>query len=145
MTVTAASFRATFPVFASTTTYPDPQVQLWLSVAVQQVNAERWGTLTDMGVSLYVAHQLVLEQKASMGASSGAPGSTVGILSSKSVDGVSASYDVSASTEKDAGHWNLTTYGTRYWRFSKMMGAGPMQIGYNDLAGNSVVWQGPTH
>ena len=71
------------------------------------------------------------------------PGGRVGVLSSKGADGISASYDVGTSTEKDAGHWNLTTYGTRFIRLSRMFGAGPLQVGpsLGDSAGGA--WPGP--
>jgi hypothetical protein len=45
------------------------------------------------------------------------------------VDKVSVSFATGESTEKDAGHWNTTIYGTRFIRMAKLMGSGPMQIG----------------
>lgn len=143
MTVTIASFRAAFPAFASDTDYPDAMVTLWLTTATAQVNEGRWADLTDLGIMLYTAHELAVERRAAAGASSGAPGSSVGILSSKSADGVSASYDVSTATEKDAGHWNLTTYGTRYYRYLKMMGAGPLQVNGAPSGDGPGAWPGP--
>jgi len=45
----------------------------------------------------------------------------------------------------NAGHWNLTVYGTRFIRFAKMFGAGPIQIGigYNPSPFGGPAWPGP--
>lgn len=143
MTVTTASFRTTFPAFASAAVYPDPMVTFWLDVATKQVNAERWAELTDLGIQLYAAHMLMLEARQTAAASKGQSGAQVGLLTSKSADGVSGSYDVATTTEKDAGHWNSTTYGTRYYRYAKMMGAGPVQVGGGEILPATMAWQGP--
>jgi hypothetical protein len=67
-----------------------------------------------------------------------------GIVSSKSVDKVSVSYDTSGAMEAGAGHWNLTTYGTRYIRLVKLVGAGPLQIGGSSSTQYSAAaWAGP--
>lgn len=130
MAVTLVSFRQAFPAFASPVDYPEPMVTLWLDTATQLVNASRWGALTDLGVQLAAAHYLAIESKAAKSGQAGqTPGGSVGILTSKSAQGVSGSYDVSTATEKDAGHWNMTTYGLRFYRLAKLMGAGPLQIG----------------
>jgi hypothetical protein len=51
-----------------------------------------------------------------------------GPVASKSIDKVSVSYDTAAAAMKDAGDFNLTTYGVRYLRIAKMMGAGGLQL-----------------
>lgn len=148
MTVTNASFRTAFPAFADTTKYPNPVVDMWLGVAVQSVNEGRWSTLTDIGVSLYLAHELTIEGLISQQAARGiAPTGRQGIQTSKSADGVSVSYDVSTTSEKDAGHWNTTVYGTRYYRMARMMGAGPIQVGATDPAQSisAFAWAGPPY
>jgi len=129
MTVTAASFRVAFPEFTSITKYPDGQVDFWLALAVELLNAARWGTVLDYGVQLFVAHNLVLGYMAERQGANGVPGAASGMLNSKSVDKVSAGYDTASVAETDAGHWNLTTYGQRYVRMMRMFGAGPIQIG----------------
>lgn len=122
-------FRADFPEFNDPTKYPDTQVDLWLTVAVQLVNAERWGPLTDLALELVAAHHLVIgardQQAAAVG---GVPGQMTGPQSSKSVDKVSASYDTGAATIDGAGFWNLTSYGVRFATLSKSIGAGPLQF-----------------
>lgn len=129
MTPTPDQFRDDFPEFADTTTYPDTQVTLWLTVGSNLVNACRWRELTTLGIELVAAHHLVLgrrdQQAALVG---GVPGQMTGPLSSKAVDKVSAGYDTGAATIDDAGFWNLTTYGVRYATLARMMGAGGIQL-----------------
>ena len=129
MTVSAASFRASFPEFASTTTYPDAAVTMWLTAAGDLLSAERWGNLLDLGTSLYIAHNLTLGAKDAKAASmGGVGGGSAGVVSSKSVDKVSVAYDTGAGTIEGAGAWNLTTYGVRYLQLARMVGAGAVQI-----------------
>ena len=58
----------------------------------------------------------------------GIPGSSSGVQSSKSVDGVSVSYDTTVATVEGAGNLNLTTYGTRFAELRDMFGAGGLQL-----------------
>lgn len=152
MTVTAASLRADFTEFADTSLYPEPVVNFWLNVASQLMNKDRWGapapvttpptanTLYDIGQELFAAHNLVLEARAMAEAANGAPpGTTTGPVSGKSVDKVSISYAVEGAIEPDAGHWNLTIYGTRYARLVKMIGAGGIQLGVPVCNGDAIV------
>lgn len=128
--LTPAAFRDQFPVFASTTTYPDTEIQFWIDLAAKLHSVERWGDLYDYGVSLFVAHNLSLEFSSTAAAAAGqAPGQVVGALSSASVDKVSYSRDSSSAMDPKNGHWNLTTYGLRWVRLMRMIGAGPLQVG----------------
>jgi hypothetical protein len=130
MDITVANFRSSFPEFADAIKYPDSLIQFWLDVAVKLTNADRWGDLTYMGSFLFSAHNLVLERQAmNTAAVGGVPGQSSGLLSSKSVDKVAAGYDTVTGAEKDAGHWNLTIYGKRYYRLAMMFGSGPVQVG----------------
>lgn len=139
MTVTAASFRMALPAFASQANYPDDAVTFWISVATMMLNPQVWGAAgvaaqppaaagpmtspLDFGTILFVAHNLVLEQQAGKAAAKGnAPGLNKGVISSESVGPASAGYDTSAGLELDAGHWNLTVYGTRFVRLANMVG-----------------------
>ena len=145
MTLTVSSFREPFPEFTCPDTYPEAQVNFWINVAVQFVDGSRWGNSTDLGVSLYTAHQIALEAKAMAESKvGGIPGQTTGPISSKGVDKVSVGYDTGSATEDKAGHWNLTIYGTRFYRLVKLFGAGPVQVSwaaYDPLNGPG--WSGP--
>lgn len=150
--VILSQFRADFGEFKDSARYSDGVVQRWLTVAQQMFDPTRWGDTLILGIELYVAHQLVLSANAAEDAARGSsPGQSSGVLSSESVDKVSASYDVSAGTYKDAGWYNLTTYGVQLWSLIQMFGAGPVHIGadYSSPDGLGVQypagvgWSGP--
>jgi hypothetical protein len=123
------TFRTDFTEFADATAYPDSGVNYWLTVAGLMLDPSRWATLLDLGTELFVAHNLALERQAQKtAANGGVPGISSGPLSAKAVDKVSASYDTAAGIVKDAGHWNLTTYGTRFIDLALMMGSGGLQL-----------------
>lgn len=144
-TATPATFRVHYPEFSVTGTYPDAQVQFWLDFAYSMLNASRWGRQLDLGAELYAAHNLAIEARAqATAANGGIPGEAVGVLNSKSVDKVSAGYDIGSATEQGAGNWNLTIYGTRFIRLAKMFGAGPVQVGIGVAPpGSGLAWPGP--
>ena len=81
----------------------------------------------DFGLELLTAHFLVLNKRNLDAAKKGAlPGVGGGVVASKAVGPASESFDTGLAGEPDAGHWNLTTYGTQYWRLVQMFGAGPL-------------------
>lgn len=130
MTVTAQSFRASFPEFSDLASYPSATIDFWIDVAAQMLNASRWGTLLDTGIALFVAHNMVLErQNFRATINGGVPGIQSGVIASKGVDKVNISYDTASGVEEGAGHWNLTNYGSRFVRLTRMFGAGGIQIG----------------
>ena len=130
MAVTPISFRVAFPEFASTTTYPDGEVQFWINLAALLHDAARWDTLLDYGIMLFVAHNLSLEYNAKKAAATGQnPGQVMGPLSSGTVDKVSYSRNTAQVMDPKNGHWNLSIYGLRYIQLVNMIGAGPIQVG----------------
>lgn len=123
------SFRAAFPEFADITRYPDAQINFWAALATAQVDANRWGTQAPLGIQLYVAHEITLAaQNAKTGAIGGVPGGASGPASSKTVGSVTVAYDTQQAAEKDAGYWNLTTYGKQFIRLARLFGAGVVQL-----------------
>jgi len=143
---TPTEFRADFPEFSNTTTYPDGVIQFWLNVAYKQLNSNRWGDLLDVAAELYTAHNIVLEAKAirEAGVAGGLVTGSPGMVTSKGVDKVSVGYDVNTATEEGAGFWNSTVYGTRFYRLMMLHGAGPLQVGIGvapPLSGPA--WPGP--
>lgn len=127
MDITA--FRAEFPEFASTTTYPNAQITFWSTVAEKMVIEDAWGDMYETGVKLYVAHEITLAaQNVQAVSTGGSPGQSGGIASSKAVGSVSISYDQNITAEKDAGWWNLTRYGQQYYRLMRLIGAGCVQL-----------------
>lgn len=126
MTLTIAQFREQFPEFASSSTYPDAVVQARLNQAYLMLPAERWDTALDLGAGWFVAHYLALGKMAA--ANAAAPGSVSGPVTSKSVGGVSVSYDTSSSIYSDAGHWNITLYGRQFWDLALLFRGGGIQL-----------------
>jgi len=145
MTVEVAQFRADYPEFGSTTDFPNSTLQYWIKVAYSMLNAQRWGAQLDIGAELFVAHNVALEAKAAKEAKrGGVPGEQTGPVNSKSVDKVSVGYDTNGAAEENAGHWNLTIYGTRFIRMAKQFGAGPIFVGVGVAPPmNGPAWPGP--
>jgi hypothetical protein len=147
MAVTVASFRQNYPEFASVAKYPLSGFTYYANLAGLLLNATRWGNLIDVGTELFIAHNLAIEAQAQAAAASGSPpGISAGPISAKSVDKASVNYDTNAGLEQDAGHWNLTTYGTRFIKLARMAGAGPVQIGANGCVpplSSAGAWPGP--
>jgi hypothetical protein len=124
MTVSVADFRAAFPAFADATKYPDAAVQFWLDTAYAMLPPLIWDTSLDLGVQLYTAHNLIMDQRA---AAAGASGSG-GVVASKSVKGVSIGYDTGLGLAEGAGAYGATTYGNRFYQMMVMFGAGGVQL-----------------
>jgi hypothetical protein len=126
-----ATFRSSFPEFASTTKYTDSMINFWYDIGVLLLNEERWGDLLTSGLNLYVAHHIALSAQEKYNAETftqSIPGQTTGITSSKGVDGVSISYDVGSFMEDGAGNWNLTFYGRELIRLARIIGIGGLQL-----------------
>ncbi len=124
-----ADFRAEFPEFASTVTYPDPQITFWATIAEKMVVECIWTDMYTFGVKLYVAHELTLyAQNQKAAAAGGVPGTFGGPAQSKTVGAVSVSYDSANTSEKDAGWWNLSNYGKQFYRLMMIFGAGCIQL-----------------
>lgn len=128
--LTAAQFRADFPEFTDTITYPNAVVTFWIGIAELLVaNACRWSTLQPFGQELFVAHNVVLQTAGLADVSVGnEPQKSTGAISARSVDKTSVSYDTANTLELDGGHWNLTNYGKQFLRLAKMVGAGGLQL-----------------
>lgn len=126
----AAQFRLDFPEFADATAYPASGINFWLGVAAKLLRPEAWVDVIDIGYELFTAHNLALEKAAAQGGAGGAaPGMNIGVVASKTVDKLSITYNSTAGLVPDAGHWNLTTYGTRFLWLLNMAGMGPTQLG----------------
>jgi len=161
MYVTPSQFLTDFPEFdTSGDTDPqavqfDPaQIQFWINRALRTLNPCRWDDSDDgprpsdldYGVELFTAHNLVLGAiDARDGQVGGIPGVAKGAIAATSAGDVAVSYDTANTMEFDAGHWNLTTYGKRFIRLARMMGAGPLQVGPDSCTGpnSGPAWSGP--
>lgn len=79
---------------------------------------------------LFVAHYMYLDAADNRSSAvGGAGGANSGVLTSKSVDKVSMSYDASMTMNPDAGFWNNSRYGSEFWEYMMLFGAGGIQLG----------------
>lgn len=127
---TAEKFRADFDEFSDPSRYPDSIISFYLGLADTALDQDKHGDQFIYLCELFAAHYVELRGKAKAGASvSGAVNSSGGgVLSSKSVDKVSASYDTSGIVNPDAGFWNNTGYGREFYWWWSMFGAGGRQL-----------------
>ncbi len=124
-----AQFRLDLPEFIDTVQYTDENITFWSTVAEASIDVCRWGTLRTLGVYMYTAHEITIEaQNKKAAASGGQPGAMIGVPSSKTVGSVSVASDAQSNSEKNAGYWNLTNYGKKYWRLAQIYGAGCVQL-----------------
>lgn len=123
------AFRTALPEFVDSGKYPDAMIRTWAALACAMVNPRRWRSQTLLGIRLYVAHEITLEAKSIAAAAiGGTPGQQTGTLNSKAVGSVNVGYDTQSTVEKDAGWWNLTTYGRQFIRLARIFGAGVVQL-----------------
>lgn len=129
MNFVVADFRATFPEFTDTERYPDFLIAGWGIVATKQVCPRIWKNETQLGINLYVAHEITLEAQSIAAAKvGGIPGQQAGQANTKTVGSVTVGYDSVSASEKDAGFWNLTTYGKQFIRLARIYGARGVQL-----------------
>lgn len=126
---TVSDFRRDFPQFDDNTRYPDAVINFRLNLADVLIDGSAMGEMFPYLAELFVAHYMVLNaaDKAA-GALGGAGGSTSGIVSSKSVDKVSVSYDNNSTLNADAGFWNFSRYGAEFWQYLQFFGYGGIQL-----------------
>lgn len=107
---------------------------LFVGMAQASIKYDRYKSNWEYIMGLYIAHNLFLYLKAS----EGDPGATsalssslpFGIASSKSVDGLSISYDFLGSQEDYAGYgtWKLSIYGQQLITLTKIYGHSGMWV-----------------
>jgi len=128
---TVAQFREVFPQFSNETTYPNAAIQMRLTLVDVLMSESRFGPdVFPYVAGLFVAHYMALSAADNRSAATGgAGGVNSGIMTAKSVDKVSASYDASNTLNPDAGFWNNTRYGSEFWEYLMIFGAGAIQLG----------------
>lgn len=129
ITLTAGEFRQLMPEFNDPGVYSQAIINMWLTVAANFFNTDRWGSLLNYGAQLFIAHHLVLgKRNQDTVANGGNPGELKGPLSSRTIDKVSSSYDTGAISLSDMGFWGLTTYGLELIQLYRQFGAGGLQL-----------------
>lgn len=126
--LTIDEFRTRFPAFTSEL-FPDGAVQIRLTLADKFFDEALWSDpdVRKHVMGLYTAHFLSMDgSKSAGGAGRSEPAS--GLVSSKSVDGASVSFDTGSTAWANAGFWNLTPYGKELWYLMQIFGAGGFQL-----------------
>lgn len=146
--ITIAQFRTALKAFEDSAKYPDSDLQFWLNVADAQIlpRAERWGNLLESGIQMFVAHYITVDAlMLAEGRMGGPMGLRPGAIASEGGDKVNVSFDMTSVAEEGGGHWNQTIWGKRFYRLSRMVGAGPVQVS-PESGGDNVsasAWAGP--
>jgi hypothetical protein len=117
--INTITFLEKFPQFNDLNKYPEESIQFWFDYSMKFFDIQRWGKFYEDGLYLLTAHNLIL---------AGMNGHISGILTSKSVDSVSAGYDVNSIMYKNAGLYNRSVYGMQYYHLSQIIGAGPIGV-----------------
>ena len=123
-----SDFRSTLKEFSNSAQYSDDDINLWIGLASEAINAALVGNRRTIMMCYYIAHHLTLARRDQAAANAATPGQATGLISGKSAGGITISYNNSATTNEKAGHWNLTTYGTRFYSLARMAGAGGVQL-----------------
>lgn len=129
---TKEDFLAFYPQFEGQVS--DAVLQSFINLASANINEARWHKSWKFGMALFIAHFLTLYVKTSGTEDEPntnlASGNVRGIQTSKSVDGVSVSYDVSSIlTEMEGwGSYKLTEYGIQLLTMARLLGKGNMYV-----------------
>jgi hypothetical protein len=144
--LTVGQFRIDYPAFADTSRFPDAEIQYWIDIACSPpnisyaINPCRWGQFFTLGLNLFVAHNLAVAdmmiQRAGPPGMGSGPGGRYGfsslvgsgVATSRSVGGVSVSYDQSLGMEANAGWWGLTPWGNQYLYYLRLAGSAPVHL-----------------
>lgn len=131
---TAATFLSQYPQFDEPT-IPQALLTAYLELAQEAIQEARWHQYWPTAIGLFIAHLCTLWLQGAAGADASAAealksGSVSGVISSKSVSGVSVSYDTGSvlSDFAGSGSWKLTVYGQQLLTLLKIAGKGGMQI-----------------
>jgi hypothetical protein len=129
-TLDLAKFRALFPEFANTTTYPDARIQLYWDTAGTIMGASDGPLLSgdQLDICLYYLAAHLLKTAVVQAAASGG-GSAAGVVTGATIDKTSVT--LAAPPFKDGwAYWLSTTpYGLELWALLSVMSAGGVYLG----------------
>ena len=130
---TVEDFRNAMPAY-TVDIVDDTTLQGFIDLANNIVGYGRWGNLWYEGMRLCIAHYITLYlQEPQVGASVAElvnAGKIQGSVTSKSVGGVSVSFDNSTAIGdlQGWGAWKLTSFGAQFAQLAKLVGKGGMYI-----------------
>ncbi len=128
-----AAFRAAYPKFSNTTTWPDSIVEQALCYADAETGSSGWGVYDDechnfkqRGMFLWAAHWLtVMYPNGGDGSESGSGGGSGGPTSSKQVRDESASFAINAVDVGSDKQWlGATGFGQQFLQLKRRAGMG---------------------
>ncbi len=108
---------------------PEEIIQMYLDFAHHCIRYSRWKNGFQIGIGLFVAHFCTLYLQSFSDSSAQSvinAGQSKGLVTSKTVDGVSVSYDYATALQdlSEWGGWTMTTYGTQLVMLAKLYGKG---------------------
>lgn len=124
---TLADFLKIYPQFE--TVLPEEIIQMYLDFAHHCIKYQRWRNGFKIGIGLFVAHFCTLYLQSFSDSTAQTvinTGQSKGLVTSKTVDGVSVSYDYGTALQglSEWGGWTMTTYGTQLAMLAKLYGKG---------------------
>lgn len=137
---TAEDFKNIYPQFFDAEglpLVPENVMEMYIQFAHSCVLAARYRDAWRICMALFIAHFLTLYMQSMAGGEQGADaqmvmaaGQTRGLVASKSVDGVSLSFDFSTALQDLNGWaaWKLTTYGVQFATQAKILTMGGMYV-----------------
>lgn len=119
-----AAFKESFIEFKD---LDDAAILFWAGIVENLLNEKRFGAaLYNKMLFLGTAHYLQLSKNG--GGAAGGTGADGRLIASKSVGGVSISYDNTAGQTQNAGQFNETTYGKQFSQLLKLFGGGGLVV-----------------
>lgn len=136
---TADDFRNIYPQFFNadkTPLVPNEVMEMYIQFAHSCVSAARYRDAWKVGISLFIAHFISLYMQSMVDPDVAnvqtvmSAARTKGLVASKSVDGVSVSYDFSSALSDLDGWaaWKLTNYGLQFATMAKIYAIGGMYV-----------------
>jgi len=135
---TVDNFKALYPHFFDEDTCKIPVGALnnFIKMADGAVKKSRYKSVWEMCMGLFIAHHVTLYMQSMVvipnadNSAIAAAGQAKGLISSKSVDGVSIAYDYSQTLSdlNGWGSWKSTTYGVQFASYARIYNMGGMYI-----------------
>jgi hypothetical protein len=132
--ITKEEFLTLYPQFNSGN-IPEAVLTMYLDLANKSIQEARWHEYHKVAVGLFTAHCCTLWLEGSTPNNAGAAeitaaGAAKGLVGSKSVSGVSVSYDNSSIFSDFAGYgsWKLTKYGLQLLSLLQIVGKGAIAV-----------------
>lgn len=130
-----SDFRAAYPQFTATVV-SDNQVQEYITLCNSMISYDLYGDAWKRAMSLAIAHFITMDLMTqdtsttpTVASIVAAAKGAIGMLTSKSVGDVSASYSTDyLETLNSWGTWNLTIYGQQFASLAKLMGKAGMYV-----------------